>query len=57
VLNAMMETFFKSELIWPVAWQPRQQTENAVARYIDGFYKPVRVVLLANNGYGSILLS
>lgn len=41
----MVETFFKttkSELIWPVAWQPRQQAENAMARYIDGFYYPVR---------------
>ena len=38
--NAMVETFFKTiktELIWPVAWQSRQQAENAVARYIDGF--------------------
>jgi putative transposase len=38
-------TFFKtikSELIWPVAWQSRQQAENAVARYIDGFHNPVR---------------
>lgn len=37
--NAMVVTFFKtikSELIWPVAWQSRQQAENAVARYIDG---------------------
>ena len=43
--NAMVETFFKtikSELILPVAWQSRQQAENAVARYIDGFYNPVR---------------
>ncbi|WP_425434990.1 IS3 family transposase [Loktanella atrilutea] len=43
--NAMVETFFKtikSELVWPVAWQSRQQAENAVARYIDGFYNPVR---------------
>ena len=43
--NAMVEAFFKtikSELIWPVAWQSRQQAENAVARYIDGFYNPVR---------------
>mgnify|MGYP003383089390 FL=1 len=43
--NSMVETFFKtfkSELIWPVAWQSRQQAENAVARYIDGFYNPVR---------------
>lgn len=43
--NAMVETFFKtikSELIWPVAWQSRQQAENAIVRYIDGFYNPVR---------------
>ncbi len=43
--NAMVETFFKtikSELIWPVAWPTRQQAENAIARYIDGFYNPVR---------------
>ncbi|WP_109665385.1 IS3 family transposase [Roseicyclus mahoneyensis] len=38
-------TFFKtskSELIRPVARQSRQQAENAVARYINGFYNPVR---------------
>lgn len=32
--NAMVETFFrtiKSELIWPVAWQSRQQAEDAIA--------------------------
>jgi len=43
--NAVVETFFKtikSELIWPVAWQTRWQAENAVARYIDGFYNPIR---------------
>ena len=43
--NSMVETFFKtikSELIWQVAWQSRKQAENAVARYIDGFYNPVR---------------
>lgn len=41
----MVEALFKtikSELIWPVVWQSRQQTENAVARYIDRFYSPVR---------------
>jgi putative transposase len=44
--NSMVETLFrtiKSELIWPVAWQSRQQAENAVARYIDGFHNPVRL--------------
>jgi transposase InsO family protein len=43
--NSMVETVFKtikSELIWPVAWQSRQQAEIAVARCIDGFYNPVR---------------
>ena len=43
--NAVVETFFKtikSGLIWPVAWQTRGQAENAVARYIDGFYNPIR---------------
>ena len=43
--NAMVETFFKtikSELIWPVAWKTRNQAQNAIARYIDGFYNPVR---------------
>jgi hypothetical protein len=43
--NAVVEAFFKTikfELIWPVAWQTRRQAENAVARYIDGFYNPVR---------------
>jgi putative transposase len=38
-------TFFKpikSELIWPVAWQSRQQAENADARYVDGFHNHVR---------------
>ena len=24
------------------AWQTRSQAENAVARYIDGFYNPIR---------------
>lgn len=43
--NAVVEAFFKtikSELIWPVAWQTRGQAENAVARYTDRFYNPVR---------------
>lgn len=43
--NAMIETFFKtlkSERVWLVDWQSHQQTESAVARYIDGFSNPVR---------------
>lgn len=43
--TAMVEIFFKtikSDLIWTTAWQKRWQAENAIARYIDGFYNPVR---------------
>jgi len=43
--NAMVETLFKtikSELIWRTRFQSRFQAENAIARYIDGFYNPVR---------------
>ena len=39
--HSMVETFFltiKSELIWPVAAQSRQQAENAVVRYNGGFH-------------------
>jgi putative transposase len=43
--NAMVETFFKTlktELIWRTVFLTRQQATNAIARYIDGFYNPVR---------------
>jgi len=43
--NAMVETFFKtlkSELVWRTAFQSRTAAEDAIARYIDGFYNPVR---------------
>ena len=40
MLEALFKTI-KSELIWPVAWQSRKKAENAVARYIDGFYSSV----------------
>jgi putative transposase len=40
--NAMVETVFKSELIWRTSYQSRRQAENAIASYIDGFYNPVR---------------
>jgi transposase InsO family protein len=43
--NAMVETVFKtikSELIWRTSYQSRRQAGNAIARYIDGFYNPVR---------------
>jgi len=43
--NAMVETVFKtikSELIWRTSFQSRRQAANAIARYIDGFYNPIR---------------
>ncbi|TNC97154.1 MAG: IS1953 family transposase orfB [Stygiobacter sp.] len=43
--NAMVETVFKtikSEMIWRTIWQSRRQADNAIGRYIDGFYNPVR---------------
>lgn len=43
--NAMVETFFKtlkSELVWRTTFHTRAEAEQAIARYIDGFYNPVR---------------
>jgi putative transposase len=43
--NALIETFFKtlkSELVWRSVFQTRAETEEAIGRYIDGFYNPVR---------------
>jgi putative transposase len=43
--NAMVETFFKtlkSELVWPTTFYTRAEAEQAIARYIDGFYNPIR---------------
>ncbi len=43
--NAMVETFFKtlkSEMIWRSIFYTRQQAVIAIARYIDGFYNPIR---------------
>ena len=43
--NAMVETFFKtikSELVWRTVFYTRAEAGQAIARYIDGFYKPVR---------------
>ena len=43
--NAMVETVFKtikSELVWRYSWQSRFEAEHAIARYIDGFYNPIR---------------
>lgn len=43
--NAMVETFFKTlkaELVWRTVFQSRAEATAAIARYIDGFYNPVR---------------
>ena len=43
--NAMAETFFKTlkvELVWRTVLQNRAEATAAIARYIDGFYNPVR---------------
>ena len=43
--NAMVETLFKtlkSELVWRTMFETRQDAEQAIGRYIDGFYNPVR---------------
>ena len=43
--NAVVETFFKTlkaELVWRTAFQTRAEARDAIARYIDGFYNPVR---------------
>ena len=43
--NAMVETFFKtlkSELVWQTTFYSRAEAEQAIARYIDGFYNPLR---------------
>jgi len=39
------ETFFKtlkSELVWRTIFYTRREADQAIARYIDGFYNPVR---------------
>jgi len=43
--RAKVETFFKtlkSELVWRTIFYTRQQADQAIGRYIDGFYNPVR---------------
>ena len=43
--NAMVESVFKtikSELVWRTSFQSRREAENALGRYIDGFYNPRR---------------
>ena len=43
--NAVVETCFKTlkaELIWRTVFQTRAEAKEAIARYIDGFYNPIR---------------
>jgi putative transposase len=43
--NAVVETFFKSlksELVWRTVFQTRAEAKEAIGRYIDGFYNPIR---------------
>ena len=43
--HSMVETFFKtlkSELVWRTVFQTRTEASQALARYIDDFYNPVR---------------
>lgn len=43
--NSMVETFFKTlkaELVWRTVFYTRAEAAQAIARYIDGFYNPVR---------------
>ena len=43
--NAVVETFFKtikSELVWRTAFETRRQAAVQIARYIEGFYNPIR---------------
>ncbi len=43
--NSVVETFFKtlkSELVWRTVFHTRAEARQAIGRYIDGFYNPVR---------------
>ena len=43
--NSVVETFFKtlkSELVWRTVFWTRTKAKEAIGRYIDGFYNPVR---------------
>lgn len=44
--NALMENFFatlKTELVYRTSWQTREQAENALFAYIDGWYNTRRI--------------
>jgi putative transposase len=44
----MVETFFKalkSELVWRTIFYTRREANQAIARYMDGFYNSVQLHL------------
>ncbi|MFY1696618.1 MULTISPECIES: IS3 family transposase [unclassified Solwaraspora] len=44
--NALMENFFstlKTELVYRTSWRTRDEAENAIFTYIDGWYNPRRI--------------
>jgi transposase InsO family protein len=44
--NALMENFFstlKIELVYRTSWRTREEAENAIFAYIDGWYNPRRI--------------
>src|SRR4051794_18437271 len=44
-INSVVETFFKtlkSEMVWRTVFQTRAEANEAIGRYIDGFYNPIR---------------
>ena len=44
--NALMENFFstlKTELVYRTSWQTRDEAENALFAYIDGWYNTERI--------------
>ena len=50
--TAKVETFFKtlkSELVWRAVFYTRQEADQAIGRYIDGFYNLARLTVQAGN--------
>lgn len=44
--NALMENFFstlKTELVYRNSWRTREEAENALFAYIDGWYNTERI--------------
>lgn len=43
--NWVVDAFFvtlKSELVWRTVFESRTEAKEAIGRYIDGFYNPIR---------------